>query len=196
MARRPRATNRRRHRRGGNPLTRPLTPKWIAGIIGGGFGALIIYGEAGRAYDFIGGPYLATRAYTDSKITDAKAEVLKLVNQVSRNVNKVSGQLDDNSDQLKVTSLQTQRVVIQNSLDRAKAERAGVDQTLQTIKDRTALDIMKRREAQIDDEVAGFVKQVADLDAAIGAAQNPSGRKRAQEHIGHGKSDDAEGEPK
>jgi hypothetical protein len=186
---------RKRGQRQADPLRRPLTLWQIGKGISAGVGIFMTIGGAIFLWVKLDWPVLATREYTDGQIVKAKTEVLRLVNQVSRNVNKVSGQLDDNSDQLKVTSLQTQRVVIQNSLDRAKAERAGVDQTLQTIKDRTALDIMKRREAQIDDEVAGFVKQVADLDAAIGAAQNPTGRKRAQERIGHGKADDAEGEP-
>lgn len=172
-------------------MTRPLTLKWIAALVGGGLIALVAFKNAGEAWNYFGFWHLATEEWTKARVDAAKVEVLKQVKQVSRKV-------DTASDQLTVNGLQTQRLVVQSGLDRARAERSSVDQALQTIKDRAAIDIMRRRAGQIDDDLHRLDKQVAEIDQQLAAAQNPAGRKRVQERVGpgHGKTDEDEGEPR
>jgi hypothetical protein len=145
-----------------NPLTRPLTLKWIAGLAAAGVTALVMFQQAGNAWDYLGGPHFATREWT------------------TQLYGKLSSKLEGVAATTNVLGLQNRLVTLQGNKDAGLRERSSIEFQMKTVKDPAALDFMKRRLDTVQADIDHVAKQLEQVASQIDAAQNPPGNKRAR----------------
>jgi hypothetical protein len=166
VPRRPTKRAAMRRRTGGNPLTRPLTLKWIGGSVGGIIATLVAVEGASRAWNYFGGPHFATQEWTTSLVGGIKLRL----ETVAATTN--------------VLGLQNRLVTLQANRDAVSRERSQIEFTMRTVRDASALDFMKHRLDTVDASAKSVDREIDRVNAQIAVAENPTGRKRAHTSTG------------
>jgi hypothetical protein len=177
MPRRRAPAKRSRARRAGNPLSRPLTLKWIGGIVAASVTALVAFEGAGHAWNYFGLPHLATEEWTNSLVTKAVVEVKAL-----------RGRIEALNTTAEVLGLQNRLVSLQANRDAISREKSQIEFTMKTVKDVGALDFIKHRLETVEASAKMADREIDRVNSQIAVAQNPTGNKRPR---GGGENDKA-----